>query len=150
LTPHLARQLPPLLHSINDLERISDHAINISELTEKLQGQSLSFSNKALAEMRSLYAKVEDIFDETLRAVREEDHFAPDRVMRYEGEVNTLHRQYLEDHSQRLCDRKCEPMNALIFVDFINNLEKIADHLTNIAQASSRRFEYGGGAEDSD
>ncbi len=142
LTPQLARQLPPLLHSINDLERIADHAVNIAELTEKVHVQGFNFSNKALAEMRTLYAKIDDIFEETLRAVRDEDQFAPDRVMRYEGEVNLLHRQYLAEHSERLCQQKCDPMNALIFVDFINNLEKIADHLTNIAQASRRSFEF--------
>ena len=142
LTPQLARQLPPLLHSINDLERIADHAVNIAELTEKVSTQGFQFSNKALAEMRTLYARIEDIFEETLRSIREEDQFAPDRVMRYEGEVNQLHRQYLQEHSERLCQQKCEPMNALIFVDFINNLEKIADHLVNIAQASRRSFEF--------
>ena len=143
LTPQLGRQLPPLLHSINDLERISDHAVNIAELTGKIYSEGQQFSNKALAEMRTLYGKIEDIFEETLRAVRDEDQYAPDRVMRYEGEVNTLHRQYLNDHSDRLCQGKCDPMSALIFVDYVNNVEKIADHLTNVAQASRRRFDFG-------
>ncbi|MBN2482873.1 MAG: Na/Pi cotransporter family protein [Candidatus Omnitrophica bacterium] len=140
LTPHLASQLPPLLHSINDLERISDHAVNVAELTEKVYSDSLSFSNKALAEMRTLYAKVEDMFDDTIDAVKSNDTRAIDRILQQEGEINTLHIEYRARHSQRLCENKCDPLSALIFVDFINNLEKMADHLTNIAQAARGDF----------
>ncbi|MBN1794508.1 MAG: Na/Pi cotransporter family protein [Candidatus Omnitrophica bacterium] len=142
LTPELGAQLPPLLHSINDLERMSDHAVNVSELTEKKYAESITFSNKALAEMRTLYGRIEDMFEETLRALEYNDHIAVDRVMHYEGEVNLLQKQYLAQHTQRLCEGKCAPASALIFVDFINNLEKIADHLTNVAQAARREFAF--------
>jgi phosphate:Na+ symporter len=142
LTPELGSQLPPLLHSINDLERISDHAVNISELTDKRYSDNLSFSNKALAEMRTLYAKAEDMFEETIKALTNNDITASDKVLQYEGAINTLHKEYLSQHSQRLCDRKCDPLSALVFVDFINNLEKIADHLTNIAQAARVGFSF--------
>jgi len=142
LTEELAEQLPPLIHTINDLERISDHAVNISELTDKVYADRLSFSNKAKAQMRTLFAKVEDMFDDTIHSMQCDDPMSSQRVIEYEKEVNRLHAEYLEDHSRRLCKRVCEPMSALIFVDFNNNLEKIADHLTNIAQASSRSYSY--------
>ncbi len=141
LTPNLGSQLPPLLHSINDFERISDHAVNIAELTEKAYADNLNFSNKALAEMRTLYAKVEDMFNDTIEAVKQGDTtHATDRVLQQEGEVNMLQVEYLSRHSQRLCERKCNPLCALIYVDFVNNLEKMADHLTNIAQAARGDF----------
>jgi len=142
LTPDLATQLPPLLHSINDLERISDHAVNISELTEKIYSDNLSFSNKALAEMRILYSKIEDMFDETKNALQMSNSKAADRVIQLEGEVNNLQTQYLANHSQRLCERKCNAHAALVFVDYVNNLEKIGDHLTNVAQAARGDFQF--------
>ena len=136
LTSDLAEQIPPLLHAINDFERIGDHAVNISELTMKIYSESLKFSNKAIAEMRTMYAKIDDMFEQTIRVVCFNDTYSADRVMHYEGEINLMHKEYLAEHSQRLCSRKCNPLSALVFVDFINNLEKIADHLTNVAQAS--------------
>ena len=55
-----------------------------------------------------------------------------------------MQKQFLAQHSQRLCERKCDPLSALIYVDFVNNLEKIADHITNVAQASRRGFHFNG------
>ena len=142
LSPALGIKLPPLLHSVNDLERISDHAVNVAELTEKVYADDLEFSNKAIAEMRNYFAKIEDMFDETLRAIEYGDAMAVERIMRYEEEANNMQKEYLNDHTQRLCQRKCNPHSALVFVDFINNLEKIADHLTNVTQASQRDFNF--------
>jgi len=136
LTTEQAEQIPPLLHAINDFERIGDHAVNISELTQKVRSDSLKFSNKALAEMRTMYAKIEDMFEQTLEVVGSNDTYTADRVMRFEGEINAMQKEYSREHAQRLCRSKCDPLSALVFVDFINNLEKIADHLTNITQAS--------------
>ena len=145
LTPHVASQLPPLLHSINDLERISDHAINIAELTEKVQDNDIIFSNKAQAEMRTLYAKIDNMIEELLHSLKSKDLTASDHVLLYEGEVNSMQREFLEEHAQRLCEGKCTAKSALIFVDLINNLEKIGDHVTNIAKAARRgfKFQYG-------
>ena len=140
LTSELAGQIPPLLHSINDLERISDHAVNISELTGKVFMDELKFSNGAHAEMRNMYAKVDDMFEATIRALRYNDKEMSDKVMLFEGEINLMQKTYLASHTQRLCDNKCEPFSALVFVDYVNNLEKIADHLTNVAQAARDEF----------
>lgn len=142
LSPNVASQLPPLLHSVNDLERIADHAVNISELTEKTISDNIAFSNKALAEMRTMYAKIEDMFEELLRSLRYKDFVANDRVLLYEGEVNNMQKDFLEEHSQRLCEGKCQPSSALVFVDYINNMERVGDHLTNIAKAARRGFKF--------
>jgi len=142
LSPEVGGQLPPLLHSINDLERISDHAVNISELTEKVIQDNLNFSNNALAEMRTMYAKIEDMFDNTIAAVKDNDKISAEKVLQFEKEINRMQQEYLVQHSKRLCERKCDPLSALVFVDFINNLEKIGDHLTNIAQAAHGGFAF--------
>jgi len=140
LTTELAEKLPRLIHTINDLERIADHGVNISELIERVYNGEIEFSNKALAEMRTMYASIEDMFDATLRVLEFDDQKAKERALKIEKEVNKMQKQYLAKHSQRLCNNECSPHSALIYVDFINNLEKIGDHLTNITLASSRDF----------
>ena len=116
--------------------------MNIAELTVKVYADDITFSNNGLAEMRTFYGRIEDMFRETMRALEHDDYVAVDKVMHYEGEVNLLQRQYLAQHTQRLCEGKCSPISALIFVDFINNLEKMGDHLTNVAQAARRGFSF--------
>ena len=147
LSPEISGQLPPLLHSINDMERIADHAINVAELTERVDSGQLVFSGKAQEEMRAIYEKMEEMFQEILRILEFGEIDTVDRVMKCEAEINKMQRQYLADHSQRLCARVCEPHSALVFVDYINNLEKIADHLTNVAQAAGSGFSFEGISE---
>ncbi|MFC1594703.1 PhoU domain-containing protein, partial [Candidatus Omnitrophota bacterium] len=82
------------------------------------------------------------MLDVMLRILRRRDDEAYDKVMQLEGEINMWQQQCLAQHSQRLCERKCEPLTALIYVDYINNMEKIGDHITNVAQAARGGFSF--------
>ncbi|MBU2541607.1 MAG: Na/Pi cotransporter family protein [Candidatus Omnitrophica bacterium] len=142
LTLNISEQLPPLLHTINDIERISDHAVNVGELIERIVSEKVKFSNNAIAEMRTIYGKIEEMFENVIPAILTSDENCAKRVLVLEGEVNRIHVKFFDEHTKRLCEKKCEPLSAMIYVDFINNLEKVADHLTNIAQAALGQFSY--------
>lgn len=142
LTLHISKQLPPLLHTINDIERVSDHAVNVGELTERIVSEEIKFSNNAIAEMRTIYGRVEEMAENVIPAILTSDTDCARRVLTLENEVNQLQEKFFSEHTKRLCERRCEPMSAMIYVDFINNLEKVADHLTNIAQAALGQFSY--------
>ncbi len=142
LTLHISEQLPPLLHTINDIERVSDHAVNVGELTDRVVSEKIKFSNNAIAEMRTMYGKVEEMFENVIPAILTSDANCAKRVLLLEAEVNRLQVNFFDEHTKRLCEKKCEPLSAMIYVDFINNLEKVADHLTNIAQAALGQFSY--------
>lgn len=142
LSEDVGTQLPPLLHSINDLERISDHAMNIAELTDRVASERLEFSDTAKEEMKLFYERIVELFDETVRALEFQDAAAIERAFFFEDQINKQQKAYLSEHTARLCRGQCNVMSALVFVDFINNLEKMADHLTNVAQASSSDFHF--------
>ena len=96
-----------------------------------------------LAEMVGLDQPIISMIETGRREPTDEQKRAIERALQCrEGEINWMQKQFLAQHSQRLCDGICKPMSALVFVDFINNLEEIADHLTNVAQASSRGFAF--------
>ena len=77
---------------------------------------------------------------DALRVLEFDDSMCKSRVLHAEDMINNMQKEYLAKHSQRLCAKQCNPHSALVYVDFINNIEKMADHLVNVAYASSHDF----------
>lgn len=142
LAQDLNQQVPLLIHSVNDLERIADHAVNITELTDKIVGDRIVFSQEAMKDMKLMFEKVDEMFIQALAMIAHDDADAADQVLLGEKMVNQMHQDYRDYHVKRLVQRQCKPGSALVFVDYLNNLEKIADHLTNIVQAARHGFIY--------
>jgi len=135
LSSQVATELPVLLHAVNDLERIGDHAVNIVEIAERKIDQRLSFSEPAMAEAGQLKAEIEEMFDHVIEAL-EQDTVEPAKLTQeHERNLNQLQIDLRRSHVQRMSDGICTPEGGLIFIDLVDNIEKIGDHLTNIAQA---------------
>ena len=134
LSPEVANELPVLLHTVNDIERVSDHAVNIAEIATRKIDQREIFSPAAAAEIDRMREEVSQMFEEILRAIEASDVGAAERGVRHEDAVNQMQIDFRRSHVQRLGERTCSPIAGLIFVDFVDNMEKIGDHLTNIGQ----------------
>ena len=142
LTEAESRQLPLLMHTVNDLERIGDHAENLVELAERRIGQSLPFSESAEKELSAFYDVIESMFREAATAIEKNDDAAAGRVLKLEGRANTLDREYQEAHRRRLEEGECNVISGVVFLDVIANLEKVGDHLTNVAEAYRESREW--------
>ena len=134
LEPWMANELPVLLHTVNDIERVSDHATNITEIAQRKIDNRQSFSQAAERETARMRVEVSHMFDNVLLAVEMSDQAAAAKVLVHEEAINRMQIEYRHTHIERLKDGTCEPMAGLTFIDFINNMEKIGDHLTNVAQ----------------
>ncbi len=134
LSPWMANALPVLLHDVNDLERVSDHAVNIAEIAERKIAEREIFSPGADEEVGQICGRVLDMFEDALTALSTDDLAAARRMLQHEAAVNDMQSRFRAAHLQRLTERHCSPIAGLIFVDLVDNMEKIADHLTNIAQ----------------
>jgi len=129
-------ELPVLLHTVNDLERIGDHAINIVEIAERKMEQKLSFSNSALTEAEQLRKEIDQMFDNVIAALENNDiEAAKSAALTNENNLNKMQIEFRRSHVQRMSESICTPQTGLIFIDLVDNVEKIGDHLTNIAQA---------------
>jgi phosphate:Na+ symporter len=137
-----AEEIPVLVHSVNDVERIGDHAENIIELAARKQEQRLEISGKALDELKQIGDHTLSMFDEVLQTLREQDDKAAHRVLEREEVLNSMQVQLKENHVLRLQNQECLILSGLLFVSFVDNLEKIGDHITNIAQASLRHLRW--------
>lgn len=142
LLPRESEKLPALLHSVNDAERIGDHAENLQELAERAVEEKLPFSKYAMEELHLVYNEVNAMVEDVKRALQNGSHEHAQAALAREETLNRLQIELRQNHIQRLNQGKCFVLSGIIFLDFINNLEKIGDHLTNIAQAVMGSFQW--------
>ena len=134
LAPKQAGEFPVLLHGVNDVERIGDHAKNISESAERKMDQGEHFSPEAKAELVGMKLEVDQMFDDVLIALTDSDAQIARRALAHEIIINRMQVDLRKSHVERLNERKCTAMAGMVFVDIVDNMEKIGDHLTNVAQ----------------
>lgn len=135
LSDELSVELPVLLHAVNDLERIGDHAVNIVEIAERKLEQKIDFSSEAQAEAEQLKKEIKEMFDCVVDALEKDDPDEARRAHPHEEMLNRMQVDFRRSHVQRMSDAKCSPEAGLIFIDLVDNVEKTGDHLTNISQA---------------
>jgi phosphate:Na+ symporter len=135
LSDEVSIELPVLLHTVNDLERIGDHAVNIVEVGERKIGQKLSWSDSALSEAGILKKEVELMCDHIISALKDNDMEQAKFALTHEANLNRMQIEFRRSHVDRMTEGICSPQAGLVFIDMVDNVEKIGDHLTNIAQA---------------
>jgi phosphate:Na+ symporter len=135
LSEEVSIELPVLLHTVNDLERIGDHAVNVVEIAERKIGQKLTFSSSALVEAVELRKEIEQMCDNIISALKDNDMEAVKSALAHEDNLNRMQIEFRRSHVERMSKGICSPQAGLIFIDLVDNVEKIGDHLTNIAQA---------------
>jgi phosphate:Na+ symporter len=135
LSEEVSIELPVLLHAVNDLERIGDHAVNIVEIAERKIDKKITFSNSALAEIDRLKAEADQMFDLVIESLEEDNPEKAKFALINEDNINNMQLTFRRSHVKRIREGKCSALTGLIFIDLVDNIEKIGDHLTNIAQA---------------
>ena len=144
LSRELSIELPVLLHTINDLERVGDHAINIVEIAErKIEGR-VPFSEMALDEVEALRKEVDEMLDRIITALDKDDVASAVLALVNEENLNKMQIDFRRSHVQRMGDGTCSAEAGLIFIDLVDNVEKIGDHVTNIAQAVIGGLQWSG------
>ena len=134
---HLAGSL---FHVVNDLERIGDHSTNIVEIGTSRKAEKTKFTNKAEREIEELSALVTQMLQKSLHILRNQitDVEIIGEVFELESQVDKLSEELADRHVERVKDKKCTPKNGMLYLDMLNNLERIADHADNLAASVDR------------
>ena len=122
-----------LLHVIGDFERISDHAVNIVESAEELREKRIAFSERAQSELSVMRAAVSETVLMACDAYVKRDFEAAALVEPLEQVVDHLRDQIKMQHILRLQKSECTIEHGFVLSDILNNLERVADHCSNIA-----------------
>jgi phosphate:Na+ symporter len=127
--------LSVLLHCISDFERISDHAINITEAVDKLQKQGLEFTSQGKHELDSLGIAIRDILTMTQNAFSTGNTTTAADVEPLEEVIDDLVKEMKQRHIVRLRSGNCSMEAGLLLEDILTNYERVSDHCSNIAAA---------------
>ena len=119
-------------HVINDIERIGDHAFNFHESSEQMNNDELSFSPVAIEEINQLDAVVREMFEEARAIFVEKNESKLPKLHEEEEKTDVLKKDFYANHYDRVIKEECSPKMTPYISSLIVELERIADHLTNI------------------
>ena len=121
------------LRAITDLERISDHALNIAQRAEEIRDKKIKFSDKGTREMDNLKNAITEILHISIDSFMTGDSEMAYRVEPLEQVIDMICRRMREKHTARLQKGKCTIGNGYVFNDLISDFERVSDHCSNIA-----------------
>ena len=134
-----------LFHVVNDLERIGDHSENIIEVGGVRKKDKITFSAKAEHEIEDLANRVTQMLEKSIHIVDKQitDPEIINEVEVLESQVDDLSIALADHHMDRVKRKKCTPKNGMLYLDMLNNLERIADHADNLASSVERKDRKG-------
>ncbi len=128
-----SREVSKQLHVIGDLERISDHALNILEAAEELRDKKMKFSGAAEKEMSTMISAAVEVADLAFAAFVNDDIEKAALVEPLEQVIDDLKTTLKNKHVERLRIKECTIEQGFVFNDLVTNIERISDHCSNIA-----------------
>lgn len=128
-----AELISEVYHTINDIERIGDHAENIVELAINKFNNNIELSNEALKEIEEISNVTLESLDIAIKCFKEKECKDNIIVNEIEERIDKLEKSFRNNNIIRLNSKKCYTDAGLIFFDLLSNLERIGDHANNIA-----------------
>jgi len=126
-------EVTKLFHMIGNLERLSDHAVNVAESAQEMHDKKTAFSPVAKKELSVMITAVYEIMDNALMAFVYNDIQVAVRVEPLEEVIDDLQSALRSGHIERLRNGECTIELGFILSDLLTNLERIADHCSNVA-----------------
>lgn len=130
-----SQQIAKILHTINDFERIGDHACNFVKTAREIHDKELSFSPEAKKELAVINSAILKIVDMTVKAFAKNDMSQAVQVEPLEQVVDKLIYIIKNRHVQRLQNESCTIEMGFVLHDILNNYERVSDHCSNVAAA---------------
>lgn len=136
-----AKYIGRLFHVVNDIERIGDHAVNLSEATSVRSNEKLAISEDAVAELENMRKCVIDLLDASIIAFEKQELTIEEakRIETLETVSDNLKERYQDAHLMRLNKEHCETRAGLMFVNTLIDFERVGDHAKNIAFAVGKK-----------
>ncbi len=133
LTDSDSAEVSKILKAIGDFERISDHSVNVLESVEELRDKGIELTPSAKAEMDMLCNAVSEITDMAYEAFTKNDIETAHSIEPLEQVIDGLRDTMRDNHIKRLQQGECSIEAGFVLSDMLTNLERTADHCSNLA-----------------
>lgn len=120
-------------HVISDVERVGDYAENIMEYAFRLRKEEMSLSEEATAELKDVNETINQLFDVAIKAFDERDRSYLSEVDELEEKIDLYSVELENKHIDRLKRGVCSPQVGSVYLQTVSNLERVGDHITNVA-----------------
>ncbi len=137
LTESGAKRLTYLMHAAGDVERVADHAMNLAEAASLKREQKLPFSDRAIEEFNDMFEKVFKMYSLSVDALCDSNKNKALEVINMEKSIDELEETLRMNHMDRLNQGKCYPSSGVVYIQMMGDLERVADHSTNIAERAT-------------
>ena len=127
------KKLGALFHVVSDIERVGDHAENIAEDVEKLIDMKEDINGMAGDEIRRMQEMTVKILHLSMDMFNLEDDSHLQEILDLENAIDAKERELQDLHVKCLTKGECSAQVGMMFSDLASNLERVADHATNIA-----------------
>lgn len=134
LTNQQSDQRYRVLQVIGDMERVGDHSVNLVELADHAIEHKVKFSEEAQKDLMEMFEKVQEIYQASLDALRNDDVELAKKVLEYDDVIDEMEAKLRDGHIKRLNDGTCDGNYGAVYLNVISNLERIGDHSVNIAK----------------
>ena len=128
--------VPAVINSINNIERIGDHTIDMAKLIKSKIDKNLIFSDAAMNEIKQLKELVIRMYDNTIVSLKEKNIELAQSTAEIEDKVDELCKQLANSHIKRLEEGKCFVESGVVFLDIVSHFERIADHINKVSLLS--------------
>ncbi len=144
LSPGDSSKVSELLHTLSDFERIGDYVVNVAECAQAMRERDLEFSEQAGFEMQTLLSAVGQILDLTLACYTQRNVVLAKKVEPLEEVIDLMRDELRGRHIERLKMGECTIEVGTQFLELLINLERVADHCSNIAMYILREEAHAG------
>lgn len=126
--------LASALDSSRDLERIADHAHELSQLTTETLSKHVVFSQEAQNELKNMYTLTHRLVLDSIRVIVDQDKVLAGELLERHREIAKLERQYRRVHTKRLNQGACSAQAGISYVDILSHYTRISDHGINLVE----------------
>jgi len=139
----ITRKIPSILHTVNDIEKLGDHTVQLSEiLNNQILSQKTPFFADFLTYIDELHQKLLYMLDISISYMKDFDQKNSYQIIEIEGRINQYHHDTRKKVLEMIQNAECDASSGLNIIDYIDTVETIADKLKNIVKAGSNQFVY--------
>ncbi|MBE6827393.1 MAG: Na/Pi cotransporter family protein [Ruminococcaceae bacterium] len=141
-----AKYIGRVFHVINDIERIGDHAVNLSEAAESRANENIQFSPEGESELQEMFDTTIKLLDGAIEVFTNQnlDYDKAMELNHLEASIDDMQRDFEQNHIDRLNKHICETRAGMLFINTVTDFERVGDHATNIAWKVSNKPQIAG------